>query len=255
MAIENGLYVARVSHARHTPKPHAFRYHVYYLCFPLSRMQELSEAAFLSVNRPNLFSFREADHAEGRAVPAEAWIRALMQEWGITQADGEIILLTMPRVLNYVFNPVSFWFCLDSAGELRAVYSEVNNTFGEQHGYWSFHDDQRPITQDDILTSRKVFHVSPFFEVKGDYRFRFAYGEETLGAWIDHDEEGVHVLSTALTGTRIPLTSRRLLGCFFRYPLVTLKVSMLIYYHALRLVAKGIRYHRKPLPPHAKVTR
>jgi DUF1365 family protein len=255
MAISNALLVADVFHARHIPKRHAFRYHVYYLCFPLSRMAELEATKTLGVNRPNLFSFREADHAQGRAVPAESWLRGLMQEWGVTQADGEIVLLTMPRVLGYVFNPVSFWFCLDKAGLLRAVYAEVNNTFGEQHGYWCFHDDQRPITPDDTLTTRKVFHVSPFFEVKGEYRFRFAYGEEKLGVWIDHDEDGQHVLSTALTGKRQPLTTRNLLYCFVRYPLVTLKVVTLIHYHALRLILKGIRYHVKPIPPIEEVSR
>lgn len=255
MALENGLLIADVTHARHVPKQHAFRYHIYYLCFPLTRMAELTEAKPLSVNRPGLLSFYEKDHGQSHAVPAEGWLRERMREWSVTAADGEIVLLAMPRVLGYVFNPVSFWFCLDKAGQLRAVYAEVNNTFGEQHGYWCFHDDQRPIMQDDLLTTRKVFHVSPFFEVTGEYRFRFAYGEEKLGVWIDYFKEGAHVLSTALTGKRQPLTTRTLLSAFARYPLVTLKVITLIHYHALRLVLKGIRYHTKPTPPLEEVTR
>jgi DUF1365 family protein len=255
MALSNGLLVSDVVHVRHVPKRHAFRYTVYYLCFPLSRMAELEAARPLSVNRTGLFSFYEKDHGLGQAAPAEAWIRRRMDEWGLTAADGEVVLLTMPRVMGYVFNPVSFWFCLDKAGQLRAVYAEVNNTFGEQHGYWCFHDDQRPITRDDVLTTRKQFHVSPFFEVTGEYRFRFAYGEEKLGVWIDHDAHGQHVLSTALTGKRQPLTTANLLYCFARYPLVTLKVIMLIHYHALRLVMKGIRYRTKPNPPLQEVSR
>ncbi|MBY0355547.1 MAG: DUF1365 domain-containing protein [Rickettsiales bacterium] len=255
MAIENGLIVADVVHARHAPRKHRFRHRVYYLCFPLNRMKELAEAAPLSVDRANLFSFRQADHAQGRAVPAEGWLRGLMQEWNITAADGDIVLLTMPRLLGYVFNPVSFWFCLDHMGQLRAVYSEVNNTFGEQHGYWSFHDDFRPIERDDILTSRKVFHVSPFLEVAGEYQFRFAYGEQALGVWIDHYQEGVHLLSTSLTGKREALTTNSLWRCFFYYPLVTLKVMILIHYHAFHLIAKSVRYRTKPTPPIHKVTR
>jgi DUF1365 family protein len=76
-------------------------------------------------------------------------------------------------MLGYVFNPVSFWFCHDRGGALRAVLAEVNNTFGERHNYLVAHADGRPIRDGEALRARKLFHVSPFLAVHGDYRFRF----------------------------------------------------------------------------------
>jgi DUF1365 family protein len=158
-------------------------------------------------------------------------------------------------VLGYVFNPVSFWFCLNRVGALVCVLSEVRNTFGERHCYLSFHDDGRAITPDEWLTSRKVFHVSPFMQVDGHYEFRFAYGEEKIGVWINHHDAQGLLLTTSLTGKRRPLTDAALLRCFFSYPMVTLKVIGLIHYQALRLIRKGIRYNRKPAPPVTEVSR
>lgn len=254
MALENALLEAQVVHARMHPKAHKFRYGVYYLCFALGDLPQLANRV-LSREKFNLFSFYERDHGPRDGTPNEAWIRGILQQWEIPQATGKIVLLTLPRVLGYVFNPVSFWFCLDEAGQLRAVLSEVANTFGERHCYLSFHDDRRPITSDDVLQSQKLFHVSPFMEVRGHYRFRFAYREDKLGVWIDYYDGDTFMLATSVAGKRSALTAKNLLRCFFRYPLVTLKVIGLIHFEALRLLFKGMRYRSKPIPPAPKVTR
>ncbi len=250
MGINNGLLFSKVSHARQAPKRNAFRYSVYYLCFALDEIAQLGKLALLSHNHFNLFSFYNKDYGKQDGSSPEAWMRDLLKAWGITQADGRIVLLTMPRLFGYAFNPVSFWFCLDKQGNLRAVLSEVSNTFGDRHCYLSFHDDRRAITSDDWMRSEKVFHVSPFIEIKGHYMFRFAYREDKIGVWIDHHDENGLLLTTSLTGKRMPLTSASLLKFFFRCPLVTLKVIGLIHYQALKLWSKGVRYRkRQPLPP------
>jgi DUF1365 family protein len=254
MAIANGLLIADVVHTRDRPKYHHLHYHVYYLCVALADLPQLTKLWVMRHNRFGLFSFYDRDHAPANEAP-EAWIRARMAEWNITHADGDIVLLTMPRILGYGFNPVSFWFCLDKAGALRAVLSEVRNTFGEKHCYWSFHDDGRVITQDDRLTAKKIFHVSPFMEVVGHYAFRFFYADKKVGVWIDYHDAAGKILSTSMVGKRRDASSTSLLYCFFRYPLVTLKVIGLIHYHALKLMAKGIRYHRKPNPPTTEISR
>lgn len=253
MAIENGLFIAQVMHARQQPKHHAFVYGVYYLCFALSDMAKLA-SPLLALNRFNLFSFHEKDHGKRDGSSGELWMRDILKKWNIPQADGRIVLLTLPRVLGYVFNPVSFFFCLDKQNNLRAVLSEVANTFGERHCYLSFHEDRRAITQDDILLTEKIFHVSPFMKVKGHYLFRFAYGEKNLGVWIDYYDENGHLLATSLSGKRVPLTTKNLLRCFFRYPLVTLKVISLIHFEAVRLLIKGIKYQPKPTPPTSEIS-
>lgn len=254
MGISNGLLIANVAHARKRPKHNSFNYGVYYLCFALDEMQQMKNA-ILSVNKSNLFSFHERDYGALDGKPLDGWIRGILKEWDIPQADGRIILLTLPRVLGYAFNPVSFWFCLDKEGHLRAVLSEVSNTFRDRHSYLSFHDDRRPIGQDDLIRAEKVMHVSPFVDVSGHYMFRFSYKNDKVGVWIDHyDEEGL-LITTSVAGKRKPLTPANLLFCFFRYPLVTVKVIGLIHFQALILWLKGIRYRTRPNPPSTEVSR
>jgi len=252
MALAHSLLIADVSHTRLLPKRHSLRYKVYYLCFPLSRLGELANRV-LSVDRFNLFSFFQKDHGFD-STHAEGWARGILAQKKLDRADGEIVLLTLPRVLGYAFNPVSFWFCLDKAGQLRAAISEVNNTFGERHAYICAHDDQRVIDKNDWLETEKHFHVSPFLEVRGHYRFRFAYSEEKIGVWIDYYDGGEKVLLTSVTGRRVTLNDASLMRCFFRYPAITLKVVALIHYHALKLVMKGLKYHNKPDKPLQDIT-
>ncbi len=253
MALKNGLLIADIFHGRVLPKRHKLHYRVYYLSFPLRALSSLPSRV-LSLNRFNLFSFYEKDYGI-KNLRGEAHARAILSQFGITAADGDIVLVTMPRLLGYAFNPVSFWFCLDRSSKLRAVISEVNNTFGERHCYLSAHEDQRVIGPLDALTSQKLFHVSPFLKVEGNYVFRFAYEEQRIGAWIDYYVGEEKHLTTSISGTRYDLSDKNLLGCFFRYPLVTFKVITMIHFHALKLVLKGIRYHRKPSPPLEEISR
>jgi len=252
MALARSLLVADVSHSRSFPKKHSLHYKVYYLCFRLSQLQQLS-SKILSVERFNLFSFFEKDHGFA-PMHAENWARSVLAQKGLTQADGDIVLLTLPRVMGYAFNPVSFWFCLDKEGQLRAVISEVNNTFGERHAYVCAHEDQRIIDKDDWLRTQKRFHVSPFLEVSGYYHFRFAYSEDKIGVWIDHYDNDKMILTTSVTGKRETLSDASLIRCFFRYPAITLKVIAMIHCQALRLVMKGIKYHNKPPKPLQDIT-
>ena len=253
MALAHTWLASTVVHARQRPAKNAFRYRVYYLCIVLSQWHTLARLPCFGLERFNLFGLRARDY--GRDETPEAWIRGLLSRYAVTAADGEIVLMTMPRILGYAFNPVSFWFCLDQAGALRAMLADVTNTFGERHTYVLFHDDQRPITQDDWLSSQKAMHVSPFIPVTGHYEFRIAYGADTIGVWINHHDADGLLLATSVTGTRRMLSTTSLLGCFFRYPLVTLKVIALIHYQALRLFMKGVRYIRKPAPPLTEISR
>jgi DUF1365 family protein len=242
-----------VYHARTRPRRNAFRYGVFYLSLPLAETTTRSRNILFSYERFNLLSFFASDHGDGQA-PLDSWIRNLLFQWRIPQADGEITLLTLPRILGYVFNPISLWFCRDREGKLRAVLAEVNNTFAERHCYLCAHSDRREIMPNDTLTAEKVFHVSPFIKVEGQYRFRFFLSAERLAVQIDlHDANGL-TLSTGMAGKPLPLTAGRTLYYFFRYPLVTLKIMALIHYQAVKLFLKGVRHQPKPPPPIADVS-
>lgn len=226
-------------HKRLFPKVNAFTYRVYYVAMPLPA-GELPSV----VQR---FPGRDLGFRDGS--PPQDWAQGILQQHGLEQAISHIVLVTMPRVLGYVFNPVSFYLCLDSDKRLRAVISEVHNTFGEQHSYLCMHQDQRPLHKDDWLEAEKLFHVSPFLERSGYYRFRFALEGDSLGIWIDHyDAAQNKQLITSLTGRLSPLTRAALMRAFWAHPLVTLKATALIHWQALKLIGKGIRYVTKPQP-------
>lgn len=248
------LVPMHVAHARNRPRRNAFRYAVCYLAISLQEIDERKRTALFSIDRMNLFGLRTRDYGDGRAPPAQ-WIRTVLDGYGLYEADGVVTLLTLPRILGYAFNPVSFWFCFDRSDRLRAVLAEVRNTFGERHCYLCFHEDHRPILREDRLNVHKVFHVSPFMEVKGSYRFRFDIGTERIAVGMDsYDDIGL-ILSTSLGGRPQILNDRGLLKVLFSYPLQIVKVVALIHYQAVVLYLKGIKNYQKPLPPRATISR
>lgn len=238
------IMFGHVMHARLFPKRNKFRYGIYYLEFPLSRINSLP----IAYNRFGLLSFYDKDHGRCDGSDLEPWARGILAEYGLGDVcDGEISLITLPRVLGYVFNPVSFWVCRDKNGAIRTVICEVHNTFGEHHSYICAHDDHRPITEKDTLEGEKVFHVSPFLIREGKYTFRFDLREGHFGVWIDYyAPDGDKQLVTSLAGKREAMTGEALRRAFWRYPLVTSKAIFLIHWQALKLISKGIKYIPRP---------
>ena len=248
------LVFGRVAHLRKRPVRHGFAYPVFYLRVPLSKVDALSGPWF-GVDRFNLFSFMRKDFGPRDGSALEPWARGILATGGVAEADGEIVLQAFPRMLGYVFNPIAIWYCHDREARLRAVICEVANTFGERHNYLLAHADHRPIGARDWLMARKVFHVSPFCEVEGHYRFRFTERGNAHSARIDyHDNEGP-LLVTAMSGETRPISPALLLRTFFAYPLMTLGVIARIHSHAVRLWFKRVPWFSKPEPPLQETTR
>lgn len=254
-----------VRHARSRPAEHRFAYRSFFLRLPVRALTPQVDwgLRFLGHNRAAPFSVRDADH--GDASTPLAWIERVLTEGGVADADGAIWLHTMPRVLGYVFNPVSFWLCHRADGALRAVVCEVNNTFSERHCYLLAHSDGRPLTWGEELQASKAFHVSPFCDVKGHYRFRFmltgqadaAGAGPRFVARIDYYEDAnasTPLLATSVEGRLEPVTDRALARAFFAYPLFTFGVVARIHWHALRLWLKRVPFFSKPAPPPLAVT-
>jgi DUF1365 family protein len=248
------ILFGKVSHLRKRPVRHALSYPVFFLRVPLSGIDRLA-GRFFGVERFNLFSFMRRDFGARDGSELEPWARRLLREGGLTAADGEIVLQAFPRILGYVFNPIAIYYCLDAQGGLRAVICAVANTFGEHHNYLLSHADQRPIGARDALTARKVFHVSPFCEVEGHYRFRFCGDEGAQLAHIDyHDGEGL-LLATVIQGKARAITPGLLVRTFVAYPLMTLGVIARIHWHAVLLWFKRVPWFSKPQPPLQETTR
>jgi hypothetical protein len=242
-----------VMHSRLFPKENSFRYNIYYVALPLSRLQDMP----LAYNKWGIQSFHDKDHGECDGTPLEPWARAILKEYSLHEiADGEITLVTMPRVFGYVFNPVSFWLCVDKGGHLRAVICEVHNTFGERHSYICAHDDGRIITNKDVICAQKLFHVSPFLQREGQYKFKFQIDKEQFSVFIDfYNKDEKKQLVTYLKGAWIEMTDKELMRAFKSAPLVPLKAILLIHWQALKLITKGIKYIKRPKQFNKKVSK
>ena len=244
-----------VLHRRVRPAANAFRYGGYFWLLP---MRSLSRQAHALVRRNarGWLSFHDADHGDG-GPDALAWLDGVLKAHGAWRADlahGEVWLQTYPRVLGYVFKPVSFWYVHGPDEALHAVVAEVNNTFGERHCYL-LPEPQYGHT----LLARKVFHVSPFCDVQGEYRFRFMRthhnGQERIVARVDHADAQGPLIDTSWSGVLEPATAAALRRVMWRFPLLTLGVVARIHWHALQLWLKKVPFWRKPEPPRDFVTR
>lgn len=237
-------------HSRLRPVEHAFRYPGYFLLLPMRSLREHPDAV-LRRNRRGWISFHDSDHGDG-SNDSLAWFEKLLQEEGIRDADGEIWLHTFPRVLGYAFKPVSFWFAHRADGSLAAILAEVNNTFGERHAYLLAGPN---LAWDCEQVASKQFHVSPFCETHGEYRFRFKRSETSNLALVDLYDETGPLLRTGVEGALRPLNLSTVRQAFFGTPLMTLGVIFRIHWQALRLWAKRLPFHRKPPAPKRFVTR
>ncbi len=250
------LCLGNVVHHRLRPAVHHFRYPVFFLRIPLSRLDALPNRWF-GRERFNLMSFHARDYGPRDGSDLLTWARAQLADAGLATVDGEVVLQTFPRLLGYVFNPISLWYCHDRDGALRAAICEVNNTFGEHHNYVVRVDDGTVIAPDTWLSARKQLHVSPFCEVRGHYRFRFLQDAARSHAQIDYydgPDERDRLLLTTIAGKPQALNARTTLRAFCRYPLFTLGVMARIHWQAFALWRKRVPWFRKPASPAFKTS-
>lgn len=199
------------------------------------------QTRLFSVERPAMFSFRRIDHAGLEKRPLRPWAEATLQQAGVEPPGGSIRLITFPRHLLYKFAPISLWIAHNEFGNPVAIIYEVRNTFGERHSYvaaldgaWSRHEAQ------------KSFHVSPFFDVTGTYKFTLRLAQNSLYLGVTTVSEGQPVHSASLSTNCAPASDQGLAAIAITMPFSTIGVSIGILWEALKLWIKGARYHRKP---------
>lgn len=231
MSESSAIYVGHVVHRRHRPKPHALRYRVFSLLIDLDDLPRLEELGWFSHNRAAVFSFWDSDHADGGDL--RHWAASQLARHGLP-APGRIRLLCYPRILGYVFNPLTVWYCDGPDGQPLARIYEVHNTIGQRHAYVLTDDGERQ-------SADKTFYVSPFIDMDCRYNFRLSPPAETILVSIDETQDGAPLLYAAFSGKRRDFTAANLRKLFFTHPLMTLKVTTGIYWEALRLLLKGIK--------------
>ena len=250
----------KVIHQRLTPKSHGFSYSVYSLRIPM-RSRRVDSGIISNVgvgdNHFSWISFYDKDHGDG-GEDSLAWAEKILKDSNINHVDGEIWLHTFPRILGYVFNPVSFWFCHQSNGTLMAIIAEVNNTFGERHCYLLSEENQNGLSFGKTLTATKQFHVSPFFDLNGIYQFRFMRQDRQDSSRhvsrIEYIRDGIPALMTSINGIEHDITLKQRWKAIFCFPLMTFGIIFKIHWQALILWIKGIKFHKKPNPPSMNIS-
>lgn len=231
----------RVMHKRHKPVQNRFVYPVFFLLLNLDEIDALSSWLF-GINRWRPLAFYFADHADGR--DPRIWVREQLAQAGIEDCTGPILVQTFPRILGYVFNPVSFWYCKREDGSIGAILAEVNNTFGDRHCYLLQPNERTG--NFSAVEAEKIFYVSPFYPVKGKYAFHFNTNFEAPAVRIDYSDEAGLQLNTAVWGKSRSFSNRNLLIELIHQPLMTFGVIFRIHLQALRLWRKGVTFFHRP---------
>ena len=237
------IYNGCVIHKRFKPKEHFFKYKVFSLFIDLSELNKLNDKLkFFSLNKFNLISFYEKDHGERDGSSLINWVKFNLSNNNIKTENIKIKLLCYPRILGYVFNPLSIFFIYDENQDLISILYEVKNTFGEQHTYVFKVEGENKLIQNNCS---KKFHVSPFIEMNCNYFFRVLNPGENLSIIIDqHDQEG-KILFASQDGKRSDLTSKNLMNSYLKHPLMTFKIISAIHFEAFKLWIKGIKFIKK----------
>lgn len=245
--MNSALYRGQVMHHRLRPREHTLRYRVFWMLLDLDELDQMSRSLrFFSRNRFNLMGFHDADHGDGSETPLRVQATRLLERRGVDIGSGAIRLLTMPRVLGYVFNPISLYYCHRPDGALAAMIYEVTSTFRERRAY------VLPVAPEDGRVGRidqatgKGLYVSPFMDMDMRYAFKGAVPDDRLNLAIDGlDSQGL-LIATAMRGRRRALSDRALLAAMAAMPLLTIKVVAAIHWEALKLWLKGVPLTRKP---------
>lgn len=259
----SGLYVGSVMHHRVKPVRHRLSYRVFSLLADLDELPRLDrELRLFAHNRFGLLGFRDRDFGPlggmglgGMGTDLKGWAEGQLAAAGI-EGGGPVRLLCFPRMLGFVFNPLSVWFCHRRDGSLAAIIHEVSNTFGQRHAYLI----PAAAGPDGLVRQRcdKGFYVSPFMEMETAYHFRIRppgglAGEPMAVSIRQTDAEGP-VLHAALTARRVELTDGAILRAWARHPLMTAKVVAGIHWEALHLWRKGLAIRPRPPAPTHPVT-
>ena len=240
----SAIYNGTVIHKRFKPKLHFFKYKVFSLFIDLSDLKNLNKnISFFSYNRFNLISFFDKDHGDRDGKSLIEWVKKNLKENKIEHENIRIKLLCYPRILGYVFNPLSVFYIYDNKEKLISILYEVKNTFGEQHTYIF------KVGNDNILQHHceKKFHVSPFIEMNCNYFFRILKPSEKISVVIDQYQLNEKILYASQDGTRADFTSSELIKSYLKHPLMTFKIISAIHFEAFKLWTKGIKFIKKKI--------
>ncbi|MEF3692530.1 MAG: DUF1365 domain-containing protein [Candidatus Moraniibacteriota bacterium] len=261
------LYILKLFHERLEPRKNSFKYSIYMVYLDLDELDDLQKNNYIfGYNSKNILSFYDEDHfkflnkteTNAKIIAGEnvnydpqkyvgkntkERIKILAKELNFDFEIEKVFIFTNLRNFGYIFNPVSFYYCFDKNGKFRVMFSEVNNTFHDQKMYYVLIDDDKK----KIFTSRqkKNYYISPFISYDNDLEWRFSIPDESFMMAINSLQGEQIELKTVLTGKRKEITNGGLFWAQLRYPLMTVRVIVLIHYQAAKLYFKKVKFFRK----------
>ncbi|MGE0552269.1 MAG: DUF1365 domain-containing protein [Gemmatimonadales bacterium] len=246
--MKSALYEGMVRHRRLSPVPHRFRQRLFMVYLDLEELPRVFAGTRLwSVDRAAPAWFRRADYLGASGRPLDHAVRNLVERRIGHRPSGPIRMLTHLRYWGFVFNPVTFYYCFEPAGEaVEAIVAEVTNTpWNERYAYVL---DGRSARDGSGTRHRltKRFHVSPFMPMSHDYHWRFSTPGRSLVVHMESVAERAKVFDATLALRRRPITGRTLRGALLKYPAMTLAVVAGIYWQAAALWIKGAPFHSHP---------
>ncbi len=244
------LYAGRVAHIRHTPFRHRFDYRIWMMSVDLDRIDDAAKASRLfSHNKPSLISIQDKDHGFRDGRPLRPFVEDALVRQDLSAFGAKIIFVTIPRLLGYAFNPISFYYCYDAQGRLGAVLHQVKNTFGGQIGYLL------PVHGEGLIrqATTKRMYVSPFFDMKGGYRFALTPPGDKLAVSIQYGDAAAKRMTATMVLHETPFTDASILRLLAQMPLAPMKVMMAIHWQALKLFLRGAKFHSVPQINHETV--
>ena len=245
MIKNSSIYNGKVIHKRFKPKEHYFKYNVFSLFLDLNEIDLIhKEISFFSYNKFNLISFFDKDHGPRDGNLLIPWVKKNLERIGIAKENIKIKLLCYPRIMGYVFNPLSIFFIYDNKDQLISILYEVKNTFGEQHTYiFKIGKDTKLI---ENYCSKK-FHVSPFIDMDCNYHFKIMRPENKLSVVINQSDLNGKLLYASQDGIRKNLSNKNLIFSYITHPLMTFKIIGAIHFEAFKLWLKGIKLVKRKL--------
>ena len=238
------IYVGKVIHRRFKPKNHYFKYRVFSLLIDLDDLNEIdNKIKLFSYNKFNIISFFDKDHGDRDGTSLKNWVKKKLENIGVDNKEIKIKLFCYPRILGYVFNPLSVFFVYDKYDKIISLFYEVKNTFGEQHTYIFKAEDNETLRNSCI----KKFHVSPFIDMECNYKFRVNKPSDKISVIIDQSDNDGKLLFASQDGTAKEFSNKNLFVSYIFHPLMTFKVIVAIHYEAFKLWLKGIKFIKKKI--------
>lgn len=243
-------YCGHVVHARTRPRGHRLRYSVFYLLLDLDELPALdARLKLFTHNRRGLFSFHDRDHGPRDGTPLRGWVDSQLARAGLSIPGGRVELLCLPRILGYVFNPLSVYFCFDRAGALHAVLYQVSNTFSESHTYVLPVSPEAAADRVVHHSFDKTFYVSPFIPMDCRYRIALRNPDDHASIAIRESDADGDLLAATFHGERHELNDAFLCSSLLKFPLLTFKVIAGIHWDAAKLWLKRTPVFRHPPRP------